>query len=83
MAKVERCATALCSIGLIPDNRAPAALVGGFLDYSRPQVREQPGHMTASDKRTNQIKNVLLCRCHPHTIFAASAELGLGELLQF
>ncbi|PVA08444.1 hypothetical protein DC366_19255 [Pelagivirga sediminicola] len=27
--------------------------------------------MTASDKCTNQIKNVLLCRSHPHRTFAA------------
>jgi len=27
--------------------------------------------MTASDKCTNQIKNVLLCRSHPHRPFAA------------
>ncbi|SHL80776.1 hypothetical protein SAMN05444414_14413, partial [Roseovarius marisflavi] len=28
--------------------------------------RKQAGHMTASDKCTNLIKNVLLCRSHPH-----------------
>jgi hypothetical protein len=28
--------------------------------------------MTASDKRTNQIKKDLLCRSHPHKTFAAT-----------
>jgi hypothetical protein len=28
--------------------------------------------MTASDKCTNLIKNVLLCRSHPHMPFAAA-----------
>ena len=30
-------------------------------------------HMTASDKCTNLIKYVLLCKSHPHRTFAASA----------
>ncbi len=36
--------------------------------------------MTASDKCTNQIKNVLLCRSHPHKSFAAVANSGLVVL---
>ncbi|WP_300067671.1 hypothetical protein [uncultured Ruegeria sp.] len=35
--------------------------------------------LTASDKCTNQIKYVLLCRSHPHRTFAAVAVLGLTE----
>ncbi|WP_252729739.1 hypothetical protein [Pacificibacter marinus] len=31
--------------------------------------------MTASDKCTNLIKNVLLCRSHPHRAFAALAPM--------
>ncbi|MFT6944793.1 MAG: hypothetical protein ACJAUW_001370, partial [Yoonia sp.] len=38
----------------------------------RSKPREQAGHMTASDKCTNLIKNVLLCRSHPHMPFAAA-----------
>ncbi|MFT5342416.1 MAG: hypothetical protein ACI9BH_001630, partial [Paracoccaceae bacterium] len=36
------------------------------------------GHMTASDKCTNLIKNVLLCRSHPHMPFA-----GIGRVSAF
>jgi hypothetical protein len=36
----------------------------------------QREHMTASDKCTNLIKYVLLCKSHPHRIFAAGAAMA-------
>ena len=36
--------------------------------------------MTASDKCTNLIKNVLLCRSHPHTPFAAVASFERADI---
>ncbi len=41
----------------------------------RSKPRKQAGHKTASDQCTNHIKNVLLCRSHPHRTFAADARL--------
>ncbi len=41
--------------------------------YVKP--RKQAGHMTASDKGTNHLKNVLLCRGHPHMPFVHNAAL--------
>ena len=46
----------------------------------RSKPRKQAGHMTASDKCTNLIKNVLLCRSHPHKTFAACAKKHLPDL---
>ncbi len=37
--------------------------------------------MTASDKCTNQIKNVLLCRSHPHRLFDEWTETFGSERL--
>ena len=56
-------------------------LVCGTHQGQRSKPRKQAGHMTASDKCTNPIKYVLLCRSHPHKIFAAGAHLREG--LQF
>ncbi|MEX1663701.1 hypothetical protein AB4874_19140, partial [Thioclava sp. 15-R06ZXC-3] len=55
--------------------------VCGTHQGQRSKPRKQAGHMTASDKCTNQIKNVLLCRSHPHMPFAAKQNsVGLGSL---
>jgi hypothetical protein len=51
-------------------------LVCGTHQGQRSKPREQAGHMTASDKCTNLIKNVLLCRSHPHMLFAAQITKG-------
>jgi len=40
--------------------------------------------MAASDKGTDYIKNVLLCRGHPHTPFATPQQFStLGSILPF
>ena len=46
-------------------------LVSGNHQGQRPRApRKQAGHKTASDYCPNQLKNILLCRKHPHKTFA-------------
>ncbi|WP_227287954.1 IS110 family transposase [Boseongicola sp. H5] len=60
-------------LGLTPINRSSGVreavwdLVSGNHQGQQPRaLRQQAGHTTASDRRSYQLKNVLLCRSHPH-----------------
>ena len=47
-----------------------AIIVGRWHDLAR-STDQKAGHMTASDKRTNLVKNVLLYRSHPPNLRGA------------
>nr|WP_254440122.1 transposase [Ruegeria atlantica] len=73
-------------LGLTPANGAGTIariadrnLVCGTHQGQRSKPRKQAGHITASDKCTNQIKKDLLRRSHSHIPFAVVAKASLVE----